>query len=133
MAQPLTSGHFGSSFHFVNQFPRPARKNGHPILSSRFLSRVLVITISSHLNSIVYFYVNFCRCRATLWKSCNKPLLLLLLLLTSRNFSKLNGFLYFMFQAGLLDCHASCKVLRYLMSIITFVLCYASIKWKNNK
>jgi hypothetical protein len=46
--QLLTSGHFGSS-HFVNQFPRPARKNGHPVLSSRFLSRVLVKTISSHL------------------------------------------------------------------------------------
>jgi hypothetical protein len=37
--------------HFVNQFPRPARKNGHPVLSSWFLSRVFVITISSHLNS----------------------------------------------------------------------------------
>ena len=37
---------FWKFFHFVNQFPRPARKNGHPVLSSRFLSRVLVITIS---------------------------------------------------------------------------------------
>jgi hypothetical protein len=53
--QLLTSGHFGSSFHFVNQFPRPARKNGHPVLSSRFLSMVLVMTISSQLklNTII--------------------------------------------------------------------------------
>jgi hypothetical protein len=40
---------FWKFFHFVNQFPRPARENGHPVLSSRFLSRVFVITISSHL------------------------------------------------------------------------------------
>ena len=42
---------FWKFFHFVNQFPRPARKNGHPVLSSRFLSRIFVITISSHLKS----------------------------------------------------------------------------------
>ena len=35
---------------FCYQFPRPARKNSHPVSSSRFLSRVFVITISSHLN-----------------------------------------------------------------------------------
>ena len=40
----------------INQFPRPARKNGHPILSSRFLSRVLVITISSHFNRFTKHY-----------------------------------------------------------------------------
>jgi hypothetical protein len=39
-----------SAIDIFIQFPRPARKNGHPVLSSRFLSRVLVITISSHLN-----------------------------------------------------------------------------------
>jgi hypothetical protein len=44
---------FWKFFHFVNQFPRPAHKNGHPVLSSRFLSRVLVITISSHLNTVL--------------------------------------------------------------------------------
>ena len=43
---------FWKFFHFVNQFPRPARKNGHPVLSLRFLSRVFVITISSHLNPV---------------------------------------------------------------------------------
>jgi hypothetical protein len=43
---------FWKFFHFVNQFPRPARKNGHPVLSSRFVSRVFVITISSHLNGV---------------------------------------------------------------------------------
>ena len=37
----------------VNQFTRPARKNGHPVLSSRFLSRVFVITISSRLNCLL--------------------------------------------------------------------------------
>jgi hypothetical protein len=41
---------FWKFFHFVNQFPRPARKNRHPVLSSQFLSRVFVITISSHIN-----------------------------------------------------------------------------------
>jgi hypothetical protein len=45
---------FWKFFHFVNQFPRPARKNGHPVLSSRFLSRVFVITISSHLKHSNY-------------------------------------------------------------------------------
>jgi hypothetical protein len=45
---------FWKFFHFVNQFPRPARKNGHPVLSSRFFSRVFVITISSHLEPIEY-------------------------------------------------------------------------------
>ena len=44
---------FWKFFHFVNQFPRPARKNGHPVLSSRFLSRVFVITISSYLKTTV--------------------------------------------------------------------------------
>jgi hypothetical protein len=29
LEQLLTSGHFGNSF---NQFPRRARKNGHPVL-----------------------------------------------------------------------------------------------------
>jgi hypothetical protein len=43
---------FWKFFHFVNQFPRPARKNGHQVLSSRFLSRVFVITISSHLKGL---------------------------------------------------------------------------------
>jgi hypothetical protein len=28
--QLLTSGHFESSFILLTQFPRPARKNGHP-------------------------------------------------------------------------------------------------------
>jgi hypothetical protein len=42
---------FWKFFHF-NQFPRPARKNCHPVLSSRFLSRVFVITISSHLKPV---------------------------------------------------------------------------------
>ena len=45
---------FWKFFHFVNQFPRPARKNAHPVLSSRFLSRVFVITISSHLKHSNY-------------------------------------------------------------------------------
>jgi hypothetical protein len=45
---------FWKFFHFVNQFPWPARKNGHPVLSSRFLSRVFVITISSHLKKFWY-------------------------------------------------------------------------------
>jgi hypothetical protein len=44
---------FWKFFHFVNQFPRPARNNGHPVLSSRFLSRVFVITISSHLKAFI--------------------------------------------------------------------------------
>ena len=45
---------FWKFFHFVNQFPRPARKNGHPVLRSRFLSRVFVITISSHLKQVTF-------------------------------------------------------------------------------
>jgi hypothetical protein len=46
---------FWKFFHFANQFPRPARKNGHPVLSSRFLSRVFVITISSHLKPVLHY------------------------------------------------------------------------------
>ena len=47
---------FWKFFHFVNQFPRPARKNGHPVLSSRFLSRVFVITISCHLKKELFCF-----------------------------------------------------------------------------
>jgi hypothetical protein len=68
---------FWKFFHFVNQFPRPARKNGHPVLSSRFLSRVFVITISSHLNWINignYMIGNYNQFQ-TFWDRCYKTAL----------------------------------------------------------
>ena len=56
---------FWKFFHFVNQFPRLARKNGHPVLFA-ILSRIFVITLSSHLKSLNVNYA-FCElCRSVL-------------------------------------------------------------------
>jgi hypothetical protein len=45
---------FWKFFRFVNQFPRPARKNGHPVLFA-ILEQGFVITISSHLKCKIRF------------------------------------------------------------------------------